>query len=296
LAGFVLTILPYVIYVLWAVRNPNVSFLEQVQFGIAHEIITKEIVRWNVFFQLPFGIPLALIIFVSWLAAWWKSVAEDKFVATAAIVYILSLPFLSVNALSDYLVVAIPFFSILVVRLIYRMNEFDYVNISRKISYIARFAVILIYVASSLPLIIFIQYQQHDADFNHVVDKVAKVVGPKARVYANPVFWIGHDRYIYCPFPAKADPGTTLKDFLQWAYSQSPEYAVRTTWAVTPPRAIRKPLYKMPELNDDFYDILCKIFGTKVYEFYNEQYGPVEIYKLDWSNAWQYRLKKPGIK
>ena len=43
LAGFILTILPYVIYVLWASSQPNVSFLKQmqveplVQFGNSQE-------------------------------------------------------------------------------------------------------------------------------------------------------------------------------------------------------------------------------------------------------------------
>ncbi len=290
--GFIITILPYVIYVLWAVKNQQVSFLEQIGLSpIYSSVIGKEAVRWKSFLQLPLGIPIALVMFASWLLAWWKSIAEDKLAATIVTIYILALPLISVNQIPDYLVVTIPFFSILIVRLIYRLREFSCLHDSKKLYYTVKIAIVLIYLISSLPFIFLMFYKQHDADFNRVVDKVAKVVGPKERVYADPVFWVGHDRYVYGPY--RVGVIMTDKDILQWAYSQSFDYVIRTSWDYgRPPQGFGKIPNKMPDLNDNFSGILCKRFGTKVYEFYNEQYGPVEIYKLDWSNAWKYRLKK----
>jgi 4-amino-4-deoxy-L-arabinose transferase-like glycosyltransferase len=297
LAGFILTILPYVIYVLWATRQPNVSFLGQVQVHMYSSVMAREIMRWRNFFQLPFGIPVGLVMLVSWLAAWWKSTAEDKLIATIVALYLPGLAMLSINALPDYVVVVVPFFSMLVVRFVYRLHEFDFLSGSRRMYYIVGFIVILIYVVSFLPPIVFMLYQQHDADFNKVVDEVAKVVGPKARVYANPVFWVGHDRYIYGPCLITYDTTVMVSEALQWAYSQSFEYAVRTVWILTPPRGFRKLPDRMPEFRSNcVMDSLCRVFGTKVYEFYNEYYGPVEIYKLDWSTMWNYRLRKQDIK
>jgi hypothetical protein len=293
LPGFILTISLYVIYVLWASRQPNVSFLKQMQVDLWYSsVIVREITRWKKALQLPLGVPVALVMFASWLAAWWKSTAEDKFTATTVTIYPLSLLLFSVNPLPDYVVVVVPFFSILVIRFVYRLHEFDFLNGSKRMYYITKLIVILIYIISSLPPILLMMYKQHDADFNLVVDEVAKVVGPKARVHADPVFWVGHDKYIYGPYLITYD-NVTLKDALQWAYSQSFDYAVRTAWYCRPPQGLVKVPNNMPDFRSYLVtDNLCKLFGTKVYEFYNKDYGPVEIYKIDWSNAWKLGLRK----
>jgi Dolichyl-phosphate-mannose-protein mannosyltransferase len=295
--GFIITILPYVIYVFWAVKNQQVSFLEQIGLSpIYSSVIGKEVIRWKSFLQLPLGIPIALVMFASWLLAWWKSMAEDKLAVTIVTIYILALPLINVNQIPDYLVVTIPFFSMLIIRLIYRLREFSFLDDSKKLYYTVKIGIVFIYLITSLPAVFLMLYKQHDANFNYVVDEVAKVVGPKERVYADPVFWVGHDRYIYGPYIV-GNELVTGKDVLQWAYSQSLDYVIRTSWDNgRPPQGFRKIPNKMPDLNYDFSGILCKKLGTKVYEFYNEQYGPVEIYKLDWSNAWKYGLKKQEIK
>lgn len=297
LIGFILTILPYMIYVFWATKQPGVSFLEQVQVHLYDSITAREILRWRLFFQLPFGIPVTLIMFAGWLAAWWKSAAEDKFAATIVILYPLGLVLLSVNALADYLVAVVPFFSVLIVRFIYRLDEFSFLSNSKRICYITRFIMILICVVSFLSPVVFMLYLQRNADFNNVVKEVAKIVKPKARVYADPVFWVGHDRYAYGPYLI-AYNGITLSEALEWAYSQSFNYVVRTTWDCgRPPQGFKKVPSNMPEFNlDRLGDNLCKMFGTKVHEFYNEDYGPIEIYMLDWSKAWKYGLKQQNIK
>ena len=297
LPAFILTILPYVIYALWASSRPDVSFLKQVQVDLLYNsAIEREIVRWRTFLHLPFGIPVALVMSISWLAAWWKSTAEDKLVATVAAVYPLSLLLFSVDAMASYLVVAVPFFSVLIVRFVYRLHEFAFLSNSRKMYYAVRLAAILIYVVSSLPPVVFMLYQQRNSDFNNVVNQVARIVGPDARVHADPVFWVGHDKYVYGPYLVTYDI-VTINEALQWAYSYSFDYAVRTAWFGTSPPKFQKLPNKMPDFRSSLVtDNLCKLFGTKVYEFYNKDYGPVEIYKLDWSTAWKWGLKKQNIK
>ena len=254
-------------------------------------------IRWRTFLQLPFGIPVALVMFASWLMAWWKSTDEDKLASTVVAVYPMCLILCSVNALPDYLGAIVPFIGILIVRFIYRLPEINFLNSSRRMCYITRLLVILVYMISSLPPVVFMLYQQHNADFNNVVDEVAKVVGPKARVCGDPVFWVGHDRYIYGPYLIAYDD-VTVKDALQWAYSQSFEYIVRAAWYGTPPRGFKKPPNKMPGFRPGiFTDNLCQLFGTKVYEFYDEYYGSFEIYKINWpSNPASWGLKKQTVK
>jgi 4-amino-4-deoxy-L-arabinose transferase-like glycosyltransferase len=296
LAGFILFFLPYAIYAFWASSQPSVSFFGQMHGGAIYgSMLAREMVRWKSFLRLPVGIPVALVVFAAWLSAWWKSTDEDKLAATIVIIYPLSLLPMSVDAMACYLVAVLPFFSILIVRFVFRMNKIDILNIGW-IRYIFNPAVISIYIFSSLVPIILMLYFQRNADFNYVVDEVVKVVGPKSLVHAEPVFWVGHDRYIYGPYLQTYDE-VKLKDAFQWAYSQSFDYAIRTSWVNGPSLGLHKLPNKMPAFRSYLVtDNLCKYFGTKVHEFYNEQYGPVEIYKLDWSTAWKWKLEKQKIK
>ena len=56
--GLVLVILPYVIYVFWAIQDPKVSFAEQMQISTLHRsILGNEILRWKNFFK-PIEFPI----------------------------------------------------------------------------------------------------------------------------------------------------------------------------------------------------------------------------------------------
>jgi hypothetical protein len=250
--------------------------------------------RWRTFFQLPFGIPVALVMFAGWLAAWRKSTVEDKFAATAIAFYAILLPFLSVNGLPDYLVLIVPFFSILVVRMIFRIDELTGLKGAKNI-YAIQCLLAFIYIIYGLAPAAIILYKHHKADFGAVIDKAAKVVGSNAKISADPSFWIGHGKYIYGPYLiVQQRDFLTTKDILQWAYSQSFDYAIRTSWDNNRISQLPK---KLPDKVSDsrlvgVTDYICKKFGTKVSEFYDEYYGPVEIYKLDWSTAWKFNLKK----
>jgi hypothetical protein len=301
LAGFTLTILPYVIYALWASVQPNVSFIKQIQLGYPSfysSIVVKEIARWRSFFQPPYGIPIALVMIAAWLSAWRKSTAEDKFAATVIAVYSLILPFFSVNALPYYLVAVIPFFSILIIRFIYRLRDFAFLNSSKETYYAAKIAVVLMFVIPSLSAIMLVLYKQRGTNFNVIVNEVAKVVGPNKKIHADPVFWAGHNKYTYGPYLITYNV-VKISEALQWAYSQSFEYAIRTSWDGSyPQQGIGKAPNNMPSFRPHLIgDTLCKMFGNKVYAFYNEDYGAIEIYKINWpANPAPWGFKKQEVK
>ncbi len=47
---------------------------------------------------------------------------------------------------------------------------------------------------------------------------------------------------------------------------------------------IARPPAAMPAFRDDYtIDQVCKRYGTKIDEFRDPHFGPMEIYKLDWS-------------
>jgi hypothetical protein len=94
-----------VIYVLWAVQDPQVSFIEQMQASMAPKsFLNSEIVRWRVFLRWPKGAPLAAVMLVSWIAAWYRSDRTDKIIATIIILFAFLMPFTTVNATSRYLI------------------------------------------------------------------------------------------------------------------------------------------------------------------------------------------------
>ncbi|MBN1787142.1 MAG: glycosyltransferase family 39 protein [Sedimentisphaerales bacterium] len=301
LPAFILTILPYVIYTFWADRYPDVSFLEQMRINSPHASalvgLKGEITRWRIFLQLPLGIPFALVMFGSLVTAWWRSASEDKFAATVVIIYILVLPFFTVNVIADYLLAAVPFFCVLIVRFICRLSEFSFLSRSKRIHYIIRLCVILIYVATSLsPIAIMFYRLSGKGDFNHVIKEVTKVIEPGSKVDAISVFWIGHKKYEYGPYLMTYSGALSLKDALEWAYSQSFDYSIRTSWNGDP-LGFKKLPDNMPEFRPYYItDNICKMFGTKVHEFYSEYYGPMEIYKIDWSNAYKHGLRRKEIK
>jgi len=297
LAGFLLLFLPYVIYAFWASGQPDVSFINQVQLGYPSpfdSIAAKELARWGAFFRPPFGIPIALVMIAGWLSAWWKSTAEDKFTATVVAGFLLILPFFSVNALPYYIATVVPFFSMLVIRFIYRLHDFACFENSKKFYYVVRIAVILMFVAPSLSAIFLVLYTQRGTNFNSIVDEVAEVVGPSGKIHADPVFWVGHEKYIYGPYVITYNV-VKGSEALRWAYAQEFEYVIRTTWdSKFPQQGARKAPKSMPGFRPYLIgDNLCKMFGNKVYEFYNEDYGPIEIYKINWpANPASYGLKK----
>jgi 4-amino-4-deoxy-L-arabinose transferase-like glycosyltransferase len=289
--GAVLIILPYVIYVLWAIRDPEVSFAKQMQIGMLHRaLLAGEIVRWKSFLQWPKGIPLAVVMLVSWVAAWYRSARPDKVLATVSALFAVLLPFTTVNRTPRYLAVITIFWGALVVRLAWRIMA-DRAAGSQSWSK-SRFAIcvsiVVVYSVMCIGGIGLMFYCLRDADFTKVVNRVASVVGPESRVYGDPIFAFGRDRYRYGPYLITYER-MSLTKIIRRFRDHDFDYAIRTAWLISPPKGIGPPPRSMPGFrNDCVCDHLCRLFGDKVDEFYDPYYGPIEIYKLNWDRPVQY--------
>lgn len=286
--GFVLTIMPYVIYVLWAVQDPQVSFIEQMRFSELHDsILSCEIGRWKGFLQWPKGLPLAIIMLISWFFAWYRSPRTDKIIATIIASFLLFLPLMTLNPEPRYLAVIVPFFCALAVRLIWRIasdnnlvwNDFHKSRLGIGIG------IALVYSFMCIAAIGLMFHRLRGADFNRVVDHIASVVGPGKRVFGSPVLWIGHDRYRYGPYPMDYAGELTVKEGVEMLRKYHIDYVVRVFWVNDSfLKGVGKPPQLMPPMRKYLLqDILCAMYGTKVEEFYDAYYGPFEIYMLNWN-------------
>lgn len=286
--GFVVAILPYIIYVFWATQNPEVSFMGQMQSTMLHRLFLKgEILRWKSFLQWPKGAPLAIIMFVSWILAWYRSSAVDKTLATIIALFVLILPFATVGSAQRYLVAITPFFSALMIRLVWRIMAGAGVIWQNwyKSKFVISAGIVSIYVLMCIVAISIMFYRLRGADFTRVINRVASVVGPESRVYGDPVFWVGHDRYRYGPYPIFYEY-TTLREAINMVRKHRFDYAVRTVWSFESPTGIAVPPRSMPDFRNHYLgEHVCRIFGTKIDEFRDPYYGPVEIYKLNWDKS-----------
>ncbi len=290
--GFTIAVLPYVIYVLWAVQNPQVSFAEQMQFGMLHRsFLSDEIGRWRSFLQWPRGAPLAAIMFVSWIVAWYRSSKAEKTLATIIVLFVLILPFTTINTTAQYLAAVTPFFSALVVRLLWRIMARRAVIWQSwyKSRFVIGTAVAFVYLSTCTVAVGLMFYHLRGADFTKVINHVASVVGPDSRVYGDPIFWLGHDRYKYGPYlMVHMREPVIVSEYYSWAFKHRFGYAVRTAWLLAPPMGFGRLRDVMPPFRENWIgDWLCYRFGTKIYEFYDPYYGPMEIYRLNWDNYYK---------
>ncbi|MHC4638680.1 MAG: ArnT family glycosyltransferase [Planctomycetota bacterium] len=282
-AGLLITILPYLIYVFWAVQNPEVNFWEQMQAGELHKwSVFWELGRWKRFFIHSQILPLAPVMIISWITAWYRSSRKDKVLATITLAFPLLLALVSVNRDERYLVAIVPFWSALIIRLISRiMTNEEFVCRKRpKIRFVACASIAVIYILTSLISISVIFFRLYDADFDRVINRIDSVVEPNSRVYGNPVFWFGDKRYTYGSYLISYK-GISRRDAIQTVRSYKPNYAIRTVWQIGPPLGIDQVPAHMPEFREGWIiDIVCKTSGRKIYEFNDPYYGPIEIYEL----------------
>ncbi|MHC4389373.1 MAG: ArnT family glycosyltransferase, partial [Planctomycetota bacterium] len=196
-AGFVLVILPYILYVFWATQDPRVSWAAQMQLGaLRWFFIGREIARWKGYLQWPKGLPLAIVMLFSWTGAWYGSTKADKAVATIITLYAFILPFATVNRSARYLAPIMPLFAALIVRLVWRVmaREIPILQNRPKVRLVTSFSVMAIYLSTCTAAVALMLCCLRRADFTKVINRVASVVGPHSSVYGDPIFWIGHDR------------------------------------------------------------------------------------------------------
>ncbi len=286
--GLVLVILPYIIYVLWAIQDPQVSFIEQMQPSLVQRpILHSEIIRWRGFLRWPKGAPLAAVMLISWIVAWYRSSSSEKILATIILIFAFLLSFTTVNPTGRYLVAIVPFSSALIIRLIWRIITGSGVILQNW--HKARFAIGMctgfVYLSTCIAAIGLMFYHLRGADFTRVVNRIASVVTPDSRVYIDPIFWFGNEQYQCGPwlYISENEP-ITVKEAINWAFKYRFDYAVRDAWKVTTPIGIERPPRSMPDFRSGkLCDHICRIFGTKIDEFYDPYYGPIEIYKLNWN-------------
>ncbi|MHC4345830.1 MAG: ArnT family glycosyltransferase [Planctomycetota bacterium] len=290
-AGFVIIVLPYIVYVLWAIQEPQVSFAKQMQVGALHSLFLKgEVVRWKGYLQWPKGLPLTIVMLFSWIAAWYASTKADKTVATIIVLYAFILPFASVNCTARYLAPITPLFGALIARLVWRImaREIPILLNRRKLRLATTLSVMAIYLSTCTAAVALLLCCLRRADFSRVIDRVASVVGRESRVYGDPIFWVGHDQYRYGPYLFIYEY-IPLAEAIERVRKHDFDYAIRTAWQLAPPSGFADPPGSMPAFREDCLgDHVCGRFGSKVDEFYDPYYGPIEIYRLDWGRPLPY--------
>jgi 4-amino-4-deoxy-L-arabinose transferase-like glycosyltransferase len=282
--GFAFAILPYVLYILWAVQDPQVNFFEQMRGGktvvkTAAVAMQSEVRRWQSLFQWPKGIPLAAIMLGGWAAAWYRSTKADKFAASVILFFAMAMPFSTVNTTGRYLIALSPFMVLLLVRLVMRIVSRVGQRNNKKLGIAAGALIVVVYVVISFAAIGILLVRLGGADFDRVIDKVAAVTGPEAKVYGEFILWMGKPvgKLNYGYYPLTCDWRQTL----EMVKSEQYDYAVRSLHFGSS-GGISRPAEVLPNWRDETMDILCRQYGTKVASFYDPYFGPFEIYKLNW--------------
>ncbi len=277
-------ILPYVVYVLWAARDPQVNFLQQMTghretpVGVGWtQFMFDELYRWRHFFQWPRGAPLAGLFVSAWSVAWLRPDRSDKLFATAIVLFALAMPLTTVNNTSRYLIALTPMFAALLVRMLVRMRGLGRVRV--------RYAVVLLAIGYGLCCaggIGMMFARLRHADATRVFDRVAAVTGPDARVFGRMLLWFGGDRYQYGPFPINHRWRVQANAVRRHRF----DYAVRSAWDFNSSGGLAVPPEAMPPFrpNDDI-DPICKRFGERIAAFRDPDFGPFEIYRLHWDRA-----------
>jgi hypothetical protein len=286
--GFVVIILPYIVYVLLSIQNPDVNFFEQMHSGWGQRstLIAGEISRWKNFLQWPKLAPLAVIMLGSWLLAWHRSTYADKILATTISLYAIILPISSTNTAGRYLAPVAPLFCALMIRAVWRVSAGPTVLLRNwgKLRFIIGAGVVVIYVSMCFTAIEMMIYRLHGADFEKVIARVASTVGRENSVYGEGIFWLGHDRYRYGPYPVDAST-VPLRQTVDMIRKHRFDYAIRGAWSFASSYGAASPPADMPAFRPTLtIDQVCERFGTKVDEFRDPYFGPIEIYKLNWDN------------
>jgi len=287
LLGFSLTVLPYVIYVLWSVRDPGVNFLEQMQATkLQISFFSREMGRWRHFFQWPKGAPLATMLITAWCCTWGRLERTDNILAMAVVLFVVILPFATVNTTSRYIASITPAFCGLLFRMVFLIAgdvKRGWRQWKGKLRFALASSIAGVYVSMSLVAISLMFYHLHGADLDKVLDRIASVVEPGSRVYGEMIFWMERDRFEYGPYPLEYRDKEWVQD-VESVTKYHFDYAVRTAWLWYTSHAIATPPEEMPAFRDGYtIDQVCKRYGTKIDEFRDPYFGPMEIYKLDWS-------------
>ncbi|HOW71771.1 MAG TPA: glycosyltransferase family 39 protein [Phycisphaerae bacterium] len=290
LPAFLVTLLPYVGYVLWAAQDPEVRFFEQMRGGKPvvstglSVIVTGELQRWRHFLQWPKGAPLGAVIVIAWLAGWVCSTRRDKAMATCIVLFAVAMPFTTVNNTSRYLAGLIPLMAALAVRMGERLlagrRAGDRWAGRWRLGLVA--GVVVLYVGMSAAGIGLMICRVRNADLDRVAARISAMTGPEAKVYGEQLFWLVQEgRFRYGPYPLDYRWQATVEDVGRHGF----DYAVRTAWKFEASRGIDVPPTSMPAWRPDYIvDQVCRQRGSLVASFRDPDFGPIEVYRLRWDD------------
>lgn len=290
ITGFVFSVLPYLIYVGWAVGQPEVDFWAQMSGKASVGLsgldarLAMELRRWKNFFQWPKGLPLAAVALVTWVTAWIRSSRHDKLLATVVGIFALLLPFFTVNSAGRYLAPMTPFLAVLLVRSVYRLSSRPDGRAVRlwKTRIGLAVATALVYATVNASAIGLMFYRLGGADVTRMLDRIAETTGPDARVYGDIMLWFAQDRFHYGPFPLDSKWDCTIDMVRPFEF----DYVVRGAWSWAGSRGVSRPPQTMPPTRSGkAYDLVAEQYGTKVDDFYDPDFGMIEIYKINWNRT-----------
>jgi 4-amino-4-deoxy-L-arabinose transferase-like glycosyltransferase len=294
--GFALTILPWLLFLYVSQDIPGVDLKLQYQMAelTKSNPFIREIIRWKNFLDNEYIWPIAPLMVLSWLAAWYRSTKYDKFFATLIVVFSVALFFVSVTHNSVYLTALVWVWASLIVRFVFRLctktkDEINNPNKTDGLSLKAAskpIAVILItlYLANCIFTLGMYFYNLKDADLDRVIDRAAQIIDdPDGLVLADPVFFYGKEQLNYGPYFISYRP-ITLQEYYSWAKEHDFKYMIRPSWYPEPPLNSKPISTEMPYWRDNYLpDHLCRITGKKIGKFKDPVYGPFEVYKLDFT-------------
>jgi len=284
--GATAVLLPYALYVAIALRDPEVNFLRQLEAcgalftataGFYWEGLAE---AWRFFFQWPLGAPLAAVTAAAFAAAWRGGARGDRAVAFALGVFLVAAPYGKAQV-GRYLFATTPLMALLIARLIERLLRGD-AALFRGRPLLARVlagGVIAAYAATSIVAIGVLFWRVGGSDFDALLERIGRTVGRESLVYGDMLFWLGHEHYRFEPLHKER----VVEDVSEELREAGVDYVVRTAWEFPSSHAVSMPPLEMPPFRMTSVDRAATQHGILVESFRDPYYGPVEIYRMEWS-------------
>ncbi len=92
---------------------------------------------------------------------------------------------------------------------------------------------------------------------------------------------MGRDLYHYGPFYGY-DPHLRKRS-IELVRQAGFDYVVRSAWSFDSSGGVSRPPQSMPPFREDAIDQLCEQYGVKLDEFHDPNFGPIEVYRLEWA-------------
>ncbi len=294
--GFALTILPWLLFLYASHDIDGVNLKLQYQMAqlTGSNPVIREVIRWKNFLDDEYIWPIAPLMGLGWLAAWYRSTKYDKFFATLIAIFSAALLFVSVTHFSAYLTALVWAWSALIVRFAFRLGAKASESLNRiekpdgfgvKTFGMPVAGVLVILYLSNCVFTLGVYYRNFkDADLNRVINTAAEIIDDEeGLVFADPIFFYGKEQYNYGPYFITYVP-KTMKEYYEWTKQHDFVYMIRPSWYIFPPLNSKPVSTEMPDWRaNNVIDFLCRTTAHRIGEFEDPIYGGFEIYKLDFT-------------